>query len=133
NSLILDPRNPSHLYAGTGEGFFNADAIRGAGIMQSLDGGETWATLPATSTSDFFYVQKMIMSKGSSQRLYAATRTGIWRTTDGGGTWNLVLNPGLVNGCMDLAIQTDRPLALVFATCGTLLADGSTTAAVYRA
>ena len=78
NSMILDPRNPNHLYAGTGEGFFNIDAVRGAGILQSLDGGETWAQLPSTTTSDFYYVQKIVMSRGSSQRLYAATRTGVF-------------------------------------------------------
>jgi photosystem II stability/assembly factor-like uncharacterized protein len=128
NSMLLDPRNPSHLYAGTGEGFFNIDGVRGAGILQSTDGGETWSQLPATTTSDFYYVQKIVMSKGSSQRIYAATRTGVFRTTDGGTTWTKVLDGSLVNGCMDLAIQTDRPLAMVFAACGTF-----TSGAIYRA
>jgi hypothetical protein len=133
NSMILDPRNPNHLYAGTGEGFFNIDGVRGAGILQSLDGGETWAQLLSTATSDFFYVQKIVMSKGSSQRIYAATRTGVFRTNDGGTSWSKVLDGTGVNGCMDLAIQTDRPLALVFASCGTLQANNSTTGAIYRA
>ena len=133
NSMLLDPRNPDHLYAGTGEGFFNADAVRGAGILQSTDAGETWSQLPATTTSDFYYVQKIIMSKGSSQRIYAATRTGVFRTIDGGVSWTKVLDGVGVNGCMDLAIQTDRPLAMVFAACGTLQASGSTSGAVYRA
>ena len=128
NSMILDPRNPNHLYAGTGEGFFNIDAVRGAGILQSLDGGETWSQLPSTTTSDFYYVQKIVMSKGSSQRIYAATRTGVFRTNDGGVSWTKVLDGSGVHGCMDLAIQTDRPLAMVFAACGTF-----TQGAVYRA
>ena len=133
NSMILDPRNPNHLYAGTGEGYFNIDAVRGAGVLQSTDGGESWAQIPSTATSDFYYVQKMIMSQGSSQRLYAATRTGVFRSTDGGNSWGKVLDCTGVNGAMDLAIQTDRPLAMVFAACGTLLANGSTQGAVYRA
>lgn len=119
NSMLLDPRNPDVLYAGTGEGFFNADAVRGAGILKSTDGGETWTQLPSTRTPDFFYVQKIVMSRGSSQRLYAATRTGVFRSTDGGGTWAKVHDGTAVNGCMDLAIQTDRALAFVFAACGT--------------
>jgi photosystem II stability/assembly factor-like uncharacterized protein len=119
NSLILDPRNPNNMYAGTGEGFFNGDAVRGAGILTSTDGGETWSRLPSTNTPDFYYVQKIVMSKGSSQRIYAATRTGVMRTTDGGATWTKVLDGAAVNGCMDLAIQTDRALARVFASCGT--------------
>jgi hypothetical protein len=128
NSMILDPRNPNVLYAGTGEGFFNADGVRGAGILTSTDGGETWAQLPSTTTSDFYYVQKIVMSKGSSQRIYAATRTGVFRTNDAGGSWTKVLDATAVNGCMDLAIQTDRALAMVFASCGTF-----TQASVWRA
>ena len=68
------------------------------------------------------------MSKGSSQRLYAATRTGIFRSTDAGATWAKMLDKTSVNGCMDLAIQTDRALANVFAACGSFVQ-----AAVYRA
>lgn len=128
NSMMLDPRNPDILYAGTGEGFFNGDAIRGAGILKSTDGGETWAQLASTATPDFFYVQKIVMSKGSSQRLYAATRTGVFRSLDGGTSWARVIDAAAVNGCMDLAIQTDRALANVFASCGTF-AQGR----VYRA
>ena len=128
NSMMLDPRNPDILYAGTGEGFFNGDAVRGAGILKSLDGGETWVQLASTATPDFFYVQKIVMSRGSSQRIYAATRTGVFRSVDGGGTWTKVLDGTTVNGCMDLAIQTDRALAMVFASCGTF-----TQGAIYRA
>ena len=128
NSMLLDPRDPNTLYAGTGEGFFNGDGVRGAGILKSIDGGETWSQLPSTTGSDFFYVQKIVMSRGSSQRLYAATRTGVFRSTDGGGSWAKVLNGTAVNGCMDLAIQTDRALAMVFAACGTFVQG-----AIYRA
>ena len=128
NSMMLDPRNPDILYAGTGEGYFNGDAVRGAGILKSTDGGETWAQLASTTTTDFFYVQKIVMSKGSSQRLYAATRTGVFRSLDGGGAWTKVLDGTARNGCMDLAIQTDRALAMVFASCGTF-----TQGAIFRA
>lgn len=127
-SMLLDPRNPDILYAGTGEGYFNGDAVRGGGIMKSTDGGETWAQLPSTASPDFYYVQKIVMSKGSSQRLYAATRTGVFRSTDAGTTWTKMLDATAVNGCMDLAIQTDRALANVFAACGTF-AQGT----IYRA
>ncbi len=128
NSLVLDPRNSNTLYAGTGEGYFVADAVRGAGILKSTDGGETWAQLPSTTTPDFHYVQKIVISRGASQRIYAATRSGVFRSSDGGATWGKVLDGTAVNGCMDLAIQTDRALANVFAACGTF-----TQGAIYRA
>ncbi len=133
SSIILDPRNTSHLYAGTGEGVFNGDAVRGAGILESTDAGESWNFLASTQNSDFYYVQKIVMSKGASQRVYAATRTGVFRSTDNGVTWSKVLDGTSVNGCMDLAIQTDRPLAYVFASCGTFEAANATTGAIYRA
>jgi photosystem II stability/assembly factor-like uncharacterized protein len=129
SSLVLDPRNPNTLYAGTGEGFFNGDAVRGAGILKSTDGGETWAQMPSTANSpDFHYVQKIVVTRGASQRIYAATRTGVFRSTDGGATWGRVINAVAVNGCMDMAVQSDRALAYVFASCGTF-AQGT----IYRA
>jgi photosystem II stability/assembly factor-like uncharacterized protein len=120
NTLALDPRNPDVLYAGTGEGFFNGDAVRGAGILKSDDGGETWTPLASTvDNADFHYVQKVVVSRNNTQRVYAATRTGVFRSVDGGTTWAKMIDATLVNGCMDLAIQTDRALAYVFASCGT--------------
>ena len=66
SSLALSPKNPSVLYAGTGEGYFNGDAIRGAGIFKTTDGGATWTRLAATTGSDFYYVNKIVVSKQSS-------------------------------------------------------------------
>ena len=40
--MVLDQTNANVLYAGTGEGFGNADAIPGAGVFKSYDGGASW-------------------------------------------------------------------------------------------
>ena len=53
NSLIQDPAHENVLYAGTGEGFFNGDSVRGQGIFKSTDYGETWTQLPSTDNSEF--------------------------------------------------------------------------------
>jgi photosystem II stability/assembly factor-like uncharacterized protein len=123
NSLIQDPILDNVLYAGTGEGFFNADAVRGQGIFKSTDYGETWTQLGATNTSDFFYVQKLAATRHKTkQRIYAATRTGVFRSSDGGSSWAKVLDATAVRGCMDLAIQyhQEDKENYVFASCGTL-------------
>ena len=119
NSLVMDPTNHSVLYAGTGEGYFNGDSQRGNGIFKTTDGGATWNQLAFTNAnSDFFYVQKIAINAAAS-RIYAATRTGLFRSIDGGVTWTKTLDAAGINGCMDVKVQTDRPLARVFAACGT--------------
>jgi photosystem II stability/assembly factor-like uncharacterized protein len=115
--LAFDPNNPNTIYAGTGEGFFNGNAVRGAGIFRTVDGGTNWSPITATGTSDFHYVNDIVISKANSQRIYAGTRTGIWRSLDGGGTWEKVLN--YTDGCLDLVIRTDQMTDYIFAACGT--------------
>ena len=85
-SMVLDPDSPTRIFAGTGEGFFNGDAMRGAGVFVSNDFGESWTQLPSTTTPDFHYVNRLARVP-SSNILIAATRTGIWRSTDLGASW----------------------------------------------
>ncbi|MBS1806716.1 MAG: hypothetical protein JST84_00825 [Acidobacteria bacterium] len=117
-TMVLDPTNPDIIYAGTGEGFGNGDAVRGAGIFKTTNGGITWDQLPGTNTPDFYYVNKLVMSAKDNKRLYAATRTGIWRTVDSGATWTKTYNTSVNLGVLDLAIRTDKAADVVFATTG---------------
>jgi hypothetical protein len=84
-TLAYDPTNPDIMYFGTGEGFSNADAIRGLGIWKSSDHGVTWLQLGSTSNELFYYIQKLVVDKNGW--VYAATRTGLRRSKDGGSTW----------------------------------------------
>lgn len=118
-SLAIDPNDTDTLYAGTGEGVFNFDAVRGAGIFATHDAGGTWTQLAATNNADFYYVNDLVVSPNSSARIYAATRTGVFRTLNGGTSWTKVIDGAAVNGCMDLAIKSDGPADTVFAACGT--------------
>lgn len=92
-SLAQDPTNHNNLFFGTGEGWFNSDAIRGLGIWASTDGGTTWAQLSATNNSNFYYVQKVFVN--STGVLFACTRAGLQRSTDGGASWTKVLGSGV--------------------------------------
>jgi len=58
STLAQDPSNSNIMYFGTGEGWFNADAIRGLGIWKSTNGGATWNQLSATKFFD-----KIILTK----------------------------------------------------------------------
>lgn len=120
SSLALSPANPSVLYAGSGEGVFNGDAVRGAGVFKTTNGGKSWKRLPATNNSDFFYVNDLVVSKSKASRVYAATRTGVWRSLDAGVTWKRILNPNVQGGCLDLALRTDLANDVLLASCGNL-------------
>ena len=84
-TIAYDPTNTQTFYVGTGEGFFNADAIRGAGIWKSTNGGTSWTQLSSTTGSDFHYVQKVVVTPSGT--VIAATQEGLYRSTNGGSSW----------------------------------------------
>jgi photosystem II stability/assembly factor-like uncharacterized protein len=84
--MAMDPANPNVLYAGTGEAG-PSDGIRGAGIVKTTDGGNTWAQLSSTANESFQYVNRLAIDPDNSQLLLAATVDGIHRSIDGGVSW----------------------------------------------
>ena len=125
NSLLIDPSNPNIMYAGTGEGYFREEVrgtglpLRGNGIYITTDGAKTWKQLPATSTSDFHWVNDLEFGVTDSRRIYAATRSGVWKSTDSGATWTRMLAVNVRGGCLDLALRPDRFEDVLFASCGS--------------
>ena len=95
--LVMDPTNPNVIYAGTGEGFSNADGLRGAGIFKSVDGGSSWTQLPFTTSSSFYFVNRLAICPTNNLILVAATGTGIWRSTDGGTNWSQRYTSGVLD------------------------------------
>jgi len=105
-TLAQVPGVDDTIYAGTGEGFNNGDAVKGAGIFKTTDGGDTWEHLADTKSSDFYYVNKIVTSPNIANTVYAATRTGIWKSTDAGTSWTNVASGtySLGPGYLDLAV-----------------------------
>lgn len=92
--MAYDPNNTSTFYFCTGEGWFNADAVRGAGVFKSTDGGETWEQLASTTSSIFQYCQDIDVHPLTGD-VYVATRSGgLQRSSDGGLSWQKVLGSG---------------------------------------
>lgn len=87
--LAMDPNNPDVLYAGTGEGFGNLDAITGEGIWKSIDAGATWTLLTATAT--FGNCNRIAVAPANGNIVLAATSSNLSRSTDGGTTWATVI------------------------------------------
>ncbi|MGB3182607.1 MAG: FlgD immunoglobulin-like domain containing protein [Cyclobacteriaceae bacterium] len=106
-------------YYGTGEIRGNTASggqapYRGNGIYKSTDNGETWTQLPSTASdtpesldSPFDYVNRIVTDPTAitpNGAVYAAALGGIYRSLDGGGTWQLVLGTSLAN---DSPLYTD--------------------------
>ncbi|HEY3293954.1 MAG TPA: T9SS type A sorting domain-containing protein [bacterium] len=107
-AVALDPSNPNIVYMGTGEGAFNVDAVYGAGIFKSTDGGTTW-NVTGMSWTQFQgrAVNKIIVHPTNPQILWAATNIanggGVFKSTDGGANWMLYL----AGDARDLIIRSD--------------------------
>jgi len=82
--ITYDPNNTNIFYVGTGEGWSNK-MQRGAGIWKTTDGGTTWNQLESTNNSDFYYVQKIVVT--STSRIIAATNEGVFISDDEGTSW----------------------------------------------
>ncbi len=86
---------PDIVYAGTGEGFSNYDAIIGDGIFKSTDGGNSWSQLPATAgNSNFKYVNRLIVDPAQPNTVLAATNNGVFRSVNGGDNWTQTFSNG---------------------------------------
>lgn len=95
-ALAQDPSNPNVMYAGSGEGWFNNDAVRGNGIWKSTNGGTTWNQIAFTDSANiahnFDFIQDIVVN--SAGVLFATGRPsvycnvgGVFRTADGGTNW----------------------------------------------
>ena len=135
SSMAQDPSNLSTFYFGTGEGWFNSDAIQGLGIWKSTDGGLTFSQLPNTNNSNFFFVQKIEVDAGGN--IYAATRgSGLQYSADGGTTWNNILTSATILGSMSNQFPTNRVADIEIAADGDIyvsegIGNGSTDG-IYR-
>jgi hypothetical protein len=107
-AVALDPQNANTVYIGTGEGALNVDAVYGAGIFKSTDGGTSWNT---TGMSWQLFlgraINKIVVHPTNSQILWAATNAanggGVYKSTDGGASWTLHLS----GDAKDLTIRSD--------------------------
>ncbi|MCB1060012.1 MAG: T9SS type A sorting domain-containing protein [Calditrichaeota bacterium] len=90
-AVALDPTNPNIVYIGTGEGSFNVDAVYGAGVFKSTDGGTTWsATGLSWTLSQNRAINKIVIDPTNTQIIYAACNSsigGIYKSTNGGTSW----------------------------------------------
>lgn len=91
NCLAMAPSNGNILYAGTGEGYGGFGMVNGNGIIKSTDRGVTWSVLTSTldtSNSNFRWVNRIAVHPNDANTLLAATNSGVFKSADGGATWD---------------------------------------------
>jgi len=110
-AVAVDPNNPNVVYAGTGEINGRVQTYDGTGLYKSVDGGETWAFsgLPLS-----FGIGRILVDPNNSDVVFAAVmgrlwepnpERGLYRSTDGGSTWDQVLYLSEYTGCAEVIIH----------------------------
>lgn len=116
--ITFDPNNPNVVYAGTGDPNIPSIVFNGDGLYKSTDAGETWQYL---GLRELGIISKVIVDPSNSQHLYVAgmgnphVRTpdrGIYKSTDGGQTWQKVLFVSNQAGASDLVLAGGSPAVL---------------------
>jgi photosystem II stability/assembly factor-like uncharacterized protein len=119
-ALAVQPDNPDVIYVGTGEGFVRNSISFGDGIYKSTDGGKSWRHLGLLDTERF---SRIVIHPSHPDTVFAAamghafgrnTERGVFRSTDGGVTWQRVLYVDDTTGASDIAIDPQDP-AIVYA------------------
>ncbi|MGH9485002.1 MAG: WD40/YVTN/BNR-like repeat-containing protein, partial [Terriglobales bacterium] len=114
-ALAVAPSDPSVIYAGSGEGLRRPDLSTGDGMYKSSDGGKTWTHL---GLRDAQQIGAIVVDPHNSERLFVAvqghpygpnTERGVYRSRDGGQTFQRVLYKGDNVGSPQVAIDPRNP------------------------
>ncbi len=115
--ILLDPTNPNIIYVGTGEvnGGGGSVTYGGNGVYKSSDAGNTWMHLGLEGTE---YISRIVVDPLNPQNIFIGamgklwgknSERGLYRSTNGGGTWENKLFISDSTGCIDVAINPADP------------------------
>jgi photosystem II stability/assembly factor-like uncharacterized protein len=120
--VALAPSNPSIVYAGTGEQNNRQSTSWGNGVYRSDDGGDTWTHLGLENTR---HIGKVEVHPSNPDVVYVAALGNLWaaseergvfRSTDGGDSWEKVLFVDEHTGAVDMVMDPQNPRVLYAAT-----------------
>jgi photosystem II stability/assembly factor-like uncharacterized protein len=118
-ALAVSQSEPNVVWAGTGETFIIRPFYpMGDGVYKSTDSGRSWQHMGLEETG---HIGRVIIDPHDAQRVFVCSlgqmfkpepNRGVYRTTDGGKTWQHVLTLDEKTGCSDLAIDPRDPNTL---------------------
>ena len=120
-AVAIQQSNPSVIWVGTGEGNPRNSLNGGYGIYKSLDGGRSWKSMGLENTR---HIHRVVIDPTNPNTVYAAAigspwgnhpERGVYKTTDGGNTWNLILHTNTSSGAADLIMDPTNPNKLIAA------------------
>ncbi len=120
-AVCIQQSNPSVVWVGTGEGNPRNSVSIGEGIYKTMDGGKKWKMLGLEKTKN---IHRIIVDPTDPNTVYVAAignpygvhpERGVYKTTDGGDTWKLILHTNDSSGCADLVIDPTNPNKLIAA------------------
>jgi photosystem II stability/assembly factor-like uncharacterized protein len=109
--VVLDPKNPSVVWVGTGENNSQRSVGYGDGVYRSDDGGKNWKNVGLKKSE---HIGRIVIDPRNTDTVYVAAQgplwsaggeRGVYKTTDGGKTWKNVLSISENTGATDLAID----------------------------
>jgi photosystem II stability/assembly factor-like uncharacterized protein len=114
-ALALAPSDPNIIYVGSGEGLRRPDLSTGDGMYKSTDGGKTWTHL---GLRDGQQIGSILVDPRDPNRVYVAVlghpygpnaERGVFRSTDGGQSFQKILYKDENTGAIDLAFDPSNP------------------------
>lgn len=118
-AIAIQQSNPSVVWVGTGEGNPRNSLNGGDGVYRSLDAGKTWQNMGLAKTR---HIHRIIIHPNDPNTVYVGAmgspwgehpERGVFKTTDGGATWNKILFQNHRTGAADLVMDPANPNKLI--------------------
>ncbi|MEM7296769.1 MAG: hypothetical protein AAF391_00715 [Bacteroidota bacterium] len=120
-AIAIQQSNPSVVWVGTGEGNPRNSLNGGDGVYRTLDGGKNWTKMGLEKTR---HIHRIIIHPNDPNTVYVGAigspwgeheERGVYKTTDGGKTWNRILFNNIRTGVADLIMDPSNPNKLIAA------------------